>query len=358
MEPIYVTKTFMPPIEEFQELLEEVWRSHLVTNDGPLFQRFEKALRDFTGIEHLVCVGNGTLALQLAVRALGLTGEVITTPFTHVAGSDCLVWEGCTPVYVDIDPETLNIDPKRIEEKLTDRTTGIVGVHVYSNPCDVEAIEEIAQRHGLKVIFDGAHAFGVRYKDRSVFAYGDLSMASFNATKAFHTMEGGALFSRNADMVKAVRRLAYYGMDENKVIVQRYGMNAKLIELCAAMGLVNLRYFEAATQRRKEAYELYLALLGGNPRIRFQKLTGEINYSYMPIILESEDCKKKLLRGLQRKLIYPREYFYPSLETLFAERVVCTVAYDVSHRVLCLPMSDYITETDVKRICEVINNEV
>lgn len=358
MQPTYVTKTFLPPLDEFVELLkEEVWRTHLVTNDGPLYQRFEQNLREYTGIDNLACVGNGTLALQIAVRALNWNeGEIITTPFTHVAGSDCLIWEQCKPVYADIDPDTLNIDPDKIEEKITEHTKGILPVHVYSNPCDVEAIEQIAQKHGLSILYDAAHAFGVNYKGRSLLSYGDMSMTSFNATKVFHTMEGGALFCKNDEMVKSIRKLAYFGMDEKKSISQQYGTNAKLIEVCAAMGIINLKYYDQANQRRKEAYELYCSLLESHERIRFQKLTGEINYSYMPIVLDSKDFKFTLMQRLKEQEIYPREYFYPSLETIFNDKIECEIAYDISHRILCLPMSDYLTADEVKRICKIINS--
>ncbi len=357
MNPIYVTKTFLPPLEEFVELLEEIWETHLVTNDGPLFQRFEQDLRAFTGIENLVCLGNGTLALQIAVRALGLNGkEIITTPFTHIASSDCLIWEGCKPVYADIDPDTLNIDPEKIKEKITKETRGILPVHVYSNPCDVEAIGQIAKEYGLKVIYDAAHAFGVNYKGRSLLSYGDLSMTSFNATKVFHSIEGGALFCRDNEMVKSIRKLAYFGMDEKKEITQQQGTNAKLIEMCAAMGIINLRYHEQANLRRKEIYEHYCSLLESNNKIRFQKLTGNINYSYMPIILESEAFKFHLIQRLKENQIYPREYFHPSLETIFENKIKCKTAYDISKRILCLPMSDYLTIDDVTKICDVINS--
>lgn len=357
MDPLYVTKTFLPPLDEYCELLRQIWETHYVTNDGPLYQQFEKDLGGYTGNRHVACVGNGTLALQIALRALGICGgEVITTPFTHVATSDCLVWEQCTPVYADIDPDTLNIDPDRIEEKINQATTGIVAVHVYSNPCDLERIEAIARTHDLPLIFDAAHAFGATYHGRSVFEFGDLSMASFNATKGMHTIEGGALFARNADIIKQIRKLAYYGMDETKRITQTWGTNAKLIEFCAAMGIVNLRYFDVATKRKGTLYDLYKRLLADNAHVRFQTLTGSINFSYMPIVLDSEAYKKAVLAVLNENRIYPREYFYPSLETVFCETIECPVAYDITHRVLCLPMSDYLTADQVTRICRVINS--
>lgn len=356
MESLHVTKVFLPPFEEYCELLRQIWATHIVTNDGPLYRQFEDQLRQYTHIRHLACLGNGTLSLQLALRALELNGsEIITTPFTHVATSDSLVWEQCRPVYADIDPETLNIDPRQIETKITDRTGGIVGVHVYGNPCDVEAIERIAQHNDLRVIYDGAHAFGTQYKGRSVLSYGDLSTASFHATKGMHTVEGGALFASDGDVIEQIRRLAYYGMDKDKRIVQKWGTNGKMCELSAAMGILCLRYFEANLEKKKQLYELYGSLLANNEKIRFQRLTGQINYSYVPIVLESEDCKRAVLSELGRHDIYPREYFYPSLETVFSDRIECHIAYDISHRVLCLPISDYLQTDQVRKVCEVID---
>jgi len=298
MESLQVTKVFLPPFEEYCELLRQIWATHIVTNDGPLYRQFEQQLRCYTGMDHLACLGNGTLAIQLALRALELNGrEVITTPFTHVASSDSLLWEQCRPVYADIDPETLNIDPARIEAKITDRTGALLGVHVYGNPCDVDAMTQIARQHALRVIYDGAHAFGTQYQGRSILSYGDLSVASFHATKGMHTVEGGALFAQNAELIERIRRLAYYGMDEKKQIVQTWGTNGKMCELSAAMGILCLRYFEENLQRKRRLHDLYRTLLANNEKIRFQKLTGQINYSYVPIVLESEDCKLSVLQA-------------------------------------------------------------
>lgn len=356
MEKIFVTKTFMPPIDEYVAYLRKIWESALVTNDGPFFQEFEKALAKYTGVEHLVCLSNGTWALQLAVRALGLTGEVITTPFTHVATSDCLVWEGCEPVYCDIDAETLNIDASKIAPLVSSGTTAIMAVHVYGNPCDCAAIRQVAEQYGLKVIYDGAHAFGSNYRGRSVFREGDLSMASFNATKGFHTVEGGALFARDKEMVDRIRKLAYFGMDSNRNIVQPEGTNAKLIEFCAAMGLLNLKYFPAAVIARSERCSQYREMLAVNRKIFYQKITDEINYSYMPIILETEEYKKRVISSLHKEHVFPREYFSPSLETVFKENINCPVAMEISQRVLCLPLSDYLTTAQVGLICRIINS--
>ena len=355
MDKLFVTKTFLPPLEEYLELLKEIWETGYITNDGPMFQRLEQDISCYTGIEHLVCMGNGTWALQLAIRALNLTGEVITTPFTHVASSGTLVWEGCTPVYCDIDPQTLNIDPTQIEQHITEKTSAILAVHVYSNPCDMEAIGSIAKKYKLKVIYDGAHAFGAEYRGQSVFAHGDISMASFNATKGFHTVEGGALFVKSQEMEDAVRRLAYFGMDKNKVIKQQYGTNAKLIEFCAAMGIVNLRYLPEALRKREERYMQYLSLLQGNPNISFQKLTDKINYSYMPVVLSSKEFKIEILDALHKKEVFPREYFHPSLEIVFKQEISCPVAYDIADRVICLPMSDYLSAEQVEMVCNAVN---
>ncbi len=355
-EPLQVTKVFLPPLEEYCELLRQIWSTHIVTNDGPMYQRFEEDVRQYTGLDHLVCLANGTLALQMALHVLDLSdSDVITTPFTHVATSDAVFWERCRPVYVDIDPGTLNIDPSLIEGRITNRTSSVLGVHVYGNPCDVSRIETIAGENDLKVLYDGAHAFGTRCQRRSVLAFGDLSMVSFHGTKGMHTFEGGALFARDDETITRVRRLAYHGMDEQKRIVQPWGTNGKMGELNAAMGILSLRYFAANLERKRKCYQLYVSLLGGNDKIRFQTLTGDVNYSYMPVILRSEDCKHAVINELHRNGVYPREYFHPSLETVFSDRIECPIAYDISHRVLCLPMSDYLEEDHVRRICEIID---
>ncbi len=358
MKDIYVTKTFLPPLEEFIPYLEKIWETGFVTNDGPMFKAFEEKLKAFTKHDHVVCMNNGTLTLQLAVRALNLTGEVITTPFTHVATSGSLFWENCIPVYCDIDPETLNIDSQKIESLITENTSAIMATHVYSNPCDIGNIAVIAKKYNLKVIYDAAHAFGVNYKGKSIMTYGDLSSVSFNATKAFHTVEGGALFCHSQEMEDQLRKLAYFGMDKNKKIVQKYGTNAKLIEFCAALGLLNFKYFLEALKRKKNRYQQYLSLLSVNPKIEFQKINENINYSYMPIILKSKEIKDEILKKLNKNHIYPREYFYPSIETIFSDSINCPIALDISNRVLCLPMSDYITEEEVSYICSKINKRI
>ena len=211
-------------------------------------------------------------------------------------------------------------------------------------------------KHNLNVIYDGAHAFGVNYKGKSIFSYGDISMTSFNATKAMHTVEGGVLFVHSIEMEDAIRRLAYFGLDKSKTIIQTYGTNAKLIEFCAAMGIINLKYFPASLLHRKKMYELYVDILKTNSNISFQKINEEINYSYMPVILSSKQYKNNLVEVLSNKKIFPREYFSPSLETVFSDKIECSISFDISNRILCLPMSDYLTSDEVIRICEIINN--
>lgn len=358
MKPIYVTKTFLPPLEEFKEMLDEIWRTHIVTNDGPFYKQFEQDLRQYTGISNVVCLGNGTLALQIVVRTLKLSGEIITSPFSHVATSGAMVWENCKPIFVDIDPDSFNMNPENIESKINEKTTAILPVHVYSNPCEIEKIQGIANKYNLKVIYDAAHAFGVKYKGYSIFSYGDISMASFNATKALHSIEGGALFTKDVDLVDPIRRLSYFGMNSNKEITQQYGTNAKMIEFSAAMGILNLKYFDENIRIQKELYNSYLEGLHGNRHVKFQKINGEINYSYFPVIFSSENVKKRAIQELNKNFIYPKEYFKPSLEVVFSEKgsINCPIAYDYSNKVLCLPMSVYLSKSDICVICKILND--
>jgi dTDP-4-amino-4,6-dideoxygalactose transaminase len=357
MKPIFVTKTFLPPLEEFKMMLDEIWQTHIVTNDGPFYKQFEQNLKEYTGINNVVCLGNGTLALQIVVRTLKLSGEIITSPFSHVATSGAMVWENCKPVFADIDPDSFNMNPENIESKITEKTTAILPVHVYSNPCEIEKIQSIADKHNLKVVYDAAHAFGVNYKGKSIFSYGDISMASFNATKALHSIEGGALFTNDTDLVDPIRRLAYFGMNNNKEITQQYGTNAKMIEFSAAMGILNLKYFDENILIEKELYNTYLEELKNNKHLRFQKINGEINYSYFPVIFDSEQTKMRAIQELKKNEIYPREYFKPSLEQIFSgsSEISCPIAFDYSNRVLCLPLSVYLTKSEVSGICHILN---
>ena len=242
-KPIYVTQPTLAPLEDVANLLQGVWESGVMTHNGPLVQRFEKEFAEFSGLKQAVAVSNGTIAIQMAIRALELKGEIITTPFTFVATVNAILWEGCTPVFADIDPETLNIDPSKIEDKITSNTVAIMPVHVFGNPCDVEAIQHIAEKHKLKVIYDAAHAVGVDYKGKSLFRYGDISATSFHATKMLNTAEGGGCITDNDEWDAKLRAIRFFGYNEKKDVVCN-GFNGKMTEVHAAIGLANLRYLQ------------------------------------------------------------------------------------------------------------------
>jgi len=357
-EPIYVTKTFLPPRHEFDAYVDKIWQSHQLTNNGTLSREFEANTAHYLGLqkEQFTFVTNGTLALQLALRALDIhEGEVITTPFTYVATTSAILWERCTPVFVDIDPKTLNIDPQKIEDAITPRTKAIMPVHVFGNPCDVEAIQAIANKHKLKVIYDAAHAFGVTYKGKSLLENGDISTCSFHATKLFHTIEGGAVITNDASVSKKIdlmRRFGHYG-DTHYIL----GINAKASEFQAAMGLSNLKYIDSCIEQRQKISLLYDEVIGD----RFQRpsVRGDTgrNYAYYPIIFETENKLKGVLKELEKDGIFPRRYFYPSLNTLpyIESRTSCYISEDIAKRIACLPIYTGLREEVVKRIAVVLN---
>lgn len=336
---INVTKTFLPPIEEYEEYLREIWASDQLTNQGPLVKRLEAELRDYLGVRNLHFVTNGTTALQLALRALDITeGEVITTPFTYVATTSAILWERCTPVYVDIDPATLCIDVNKIEAAITPRTKAIMPVHVFGNPCDVDKIDAIAKKHNLKVIYDAAHAFGVEYKGKSLFDYGDISIGSFHATKLFHTIEGGCLVVKDKVISEKLDLLKRFGHNGDDHIM--LGINAKANEFQAAMGLCNLKYVGSIIEKRKEIAQLYDNLLGdicARPTFASESTR---NYAYYPVILKNELQLRSVTQKLQDVNIFPRRYFYPSLNNLPYTKTsaeICPVSEDIATRILCLP---------------------
>jgi dTDP-4-amino-4,6-dideoxygalactose transaminase len=354
---IYVTQPFLPPLEEYVEYLKEIWKTKQLTNDGKFLQEFEKKLEEFTGVKHVLCIANGTLALQLAIRALEFKGEVITTPFTFVATSSSLVWEGCKPIYVDIEPDTLNIDPGKIEEKISEKTTAILSVHVYGNPCDIERIQNIANKYNLKVIYDAAHAFGVTYKDKSIFSNGDISIASFHATKVFHTIEGGAVFTNNDNIAREIFKLRNFGYEKGEIV--DVGINAKMNDFSAVMGILNLKYFDECLKKRKKIFEHYIQYLEDNTKVRLMDFTEISNYSYFPIIFNSEEIKQKAISKLNEINVYPRDYFNPSLEEIFGnKKIECEVSYDISKRILCLPVYPDFKLDDLEKVISVINSKL
>jgi dTDP-4-amino-4,6-dideoxygalactose transaminase len=335
--PIHVTRAFLPPLEAYQRCVEEVFRSHILTNNGPFHQRLEQELRQRLEAPHLLLMTNGTLAIQLALRALGITGEVITTPFSYVATTSALLWEGCTPVFVDIRPDTFCIDASLIEAAITPRTTAILATHVYGIPCDTEAIAAIAQRHRLKVVYDAAHAFDVRYKGRPITAYGDASTLSFHATKLFHTVEGGATVLQTPEAERATRLLRSFGHvgDEHFTL----GMNAKMSELHAAMGCTMLPYVDGIIAERARLSARYGEALAGLPLRRPVVPEGTAyNHAYYPVQLPDGDARQAVHEQLAAAGIHPRRYFYPSLNRLpYVPQVPMLVSDAAADTVLSLP---------------------
>ena len=311
---IPVTKTFLPPQEEYHSILSRAWDSGWITNRGVLVNELEEKLRDYLGVPNLIATTNGTLPLQIAIKALGLKGEIVTTPFSYVATTSSIVWENCTPVFVDIHPDYLTIDENLIEEAITPRTSAILATHVFGNPCDVEAIEKIAQKYNLRVIYDAAHCFGVKYKGKSIFNFGDVSTCSFHATKIFHTGEGGALFTKDPDLH---HKLFYHHNFGHKGQEDFYGLgtNAKMSELQAALGLAVLPYFQSLMSERKRVVEFYQEELKDFQTVKIRPGT-EWNYCYFPVIFKSEGELFRVKEQLNNEQIFPRRYFYPSLNTL------------------------------------------
>ena len=305
----FVTQPSLAPLEEYVELLEGVWDRGILTHNGPLVQQLEKELCEALKLSHFVTCTNGTIALQMAMKALGLKGEILTTPFTWIATISAIQWEGCTPRFYDIDPDTLNMDPSKIEACITEDTVAIMPVHVFGNPCDVEMIEKIASKHKLKVIYDAAHAVGTTWKGRSVLEYGDISATSLHATKLLNTGEGGGCITTDPALSESLKRIRFFGHNETKTDIIEDGFNGKMTEIHAALGLANLKYLDPVLRRRKELYFEYLERLAEIPGVRFQKLVDGANFSYFPVIFESED---QLLRASQKMAehhIYPRRYF-------------------------------------------------
>ncbi len=356
---INVTRSFMPPMEEYEEYLKKIWDSRYLTNEGPLLKQLQKQLEEYLGVNYVSMMTNGTISLQMALRALDIEdGEVITTPFSFVATTSCIVWERCKPVFVDIDKDTLCIDVNKIEEAITDKTKAIMVVHVYGYPCDVEKIQEIANKHGLKVIYDGAHAFGSRYKGKSLLSYGDISTCSFHATKLFHTIEGGACITNNKETYEKLQSIKNFGSVNGNY--ENVGVNGKITEFNAAMGLANFKYIEKIIEERKEICETYDELL--KEKVIRPKVVEnlEYNYIYYPIILKDEEETLKVIDALHQNEINPRRYFYPSLNTLkyITDKGNCPISEDISKRVLCLPLYNGLSKEDVTKISNIVINNM
>lgn len=345
---IPVTKPFLPPKDELFEYIDHIYNKNWLTNHGPLVSELELRLKDYLGLKHILLVANGTLGLQIAIKGLGLKGEVVTTPFSYVATTSSLVWENCEPVFVDIDRKTLNIDPSKIEEAITPNTTGILATHVFGNPCHIDEIKTIARKHNLKVIYDAAHCFGTQYKGQSVFNYGDLSIVSFHATKLFHTVEGGAVIANTPEMTKKLSLLRNFG-HINSEEFDGVGTNAKVSEFHAAMGLSNMKYADDIIAKRKELCEAYDEALKDfeHTKIKLHP-KAQWNYSYYPIIVKSEEELLRYIKALNGARIFPRRYFYPSLNSLnYVRNEPMPVSEDISKRVMCLPLYHNLDSQDV-----------
>lgn len=352
---INVTKPFLPPISDYEKYVKEIWMREWLTNNGPLVNDLELQIKARLELEHFLFLGNGTIALQIAMRALDLQGEILTTPFSYVATSSSIVWEGCSPVMVDICPLSLNIDSEKLEAAITNKTTGIVATHVYGNPCDVDKIEAVAEKHGLKVIYDAAHAFGTKLKGRSLFSFGDVSTASFHATKLFHTIEGGGVFARDPSVLKRMAEMRNFGHVSPTEFLE-VGINGKNSEFHAAMGLCNLKYIDEIMLNRKALSDRYDQNLANIGLLRPKIAEGtDYNHAYYPIICESERDLISIVKVLNLNNIFPRRYFYPSLSMLpYISGQSAPIAEDVAKRVLCLPLYHSLTVEEVDMISRLL----
>ncbi|MFJ9989491.1 DegT/DnrJ/EryC1/StrS family aminotransferase [Pseudomonas putida] len=363
-KPIFVTQPFLPPLEEFIPYLEKIWDKKILTNGGPMHQQLEQALCDYLGVEHVALFNNGTIALLTALQALRVTGEVITTPYSFVATAHSLLWNGIKPVFVDIDPNTLNLDPEKVEAAITPQTTAIMPVHCYGNPCDVEAIQRIADNYNLRIIYDAAHAFGVQDAGGSVLRHGDLSVLSFHATKVFNTFEGGAIICPDAKTKKRIDQLKNFGFVDEVTVVAP-GINGKMSEVNAAFGLLQLNHMEEAFARRESIASAYRQGLEGVPGVRVVGDAGQTvsNYSYFPILIEPDYPlgRDELYEKMKCSNVFARRYFYPLISEFpmyrgmkSAQRENLPVASKISEKVLCLPIYPALEDDAVQKIISII----
>ena len=356
---INVTKTFLPLIEEYNKQVKRAWDNEWLTNRGELVLELEEKLKDYLFISNIIVTNNGTIPLQIALKLLGNKGEIITTPFSYVATTAAIVWENCIPVFVDIHPEYLTIDETKIEAAITDKTTAILATHVFGNPCNVITIEAIAKKYNLKVIYDGAHCFGVKYNGKSIFEYGDVSTCSFHATKLFHTGEGGAMFAKNPDLQHQLFYNHNFGHN-GPLAFHGLGINGKISELQAAMGLSILPYMEMIIDKRRKVVDFY------NENLDFSKLktlkireNTQWNYSYYPVIFENEAQLLTVQKVLNKNQIFPRRYFYPSLNTIeYTKGEKMPISESIASRILCLPLYVGISVESVTKIVTLINENL
>lgn len=365
-EKIYVTRPVVPEMEELKPLLRDILKSKWLTNDGPYAREFEKLLGRYLDVAYTSIYCNGTLALQLCVQGLRLSGEVITTPFTFPATVHVLYWNNITPVFCDVDPDTYNIDPSRIESLISPRTTGILAVHIFGNPCDMQHIKKIADYHGLKVIYDAAHAFGTKVNNKSIGNFGHASMFSFHATKTFNTLEGGAVTCSDYNLHQRLRDLRNFGIRSEEEVVSP-GINAKMNELQAAFGILNLKKVDASIEKRKKLFDKYYSLLSKLSGIKFQRISEGIyyNYSYLTIEILPDEFglnRDNVFTCMREEGIMVRKYFSPLCSNYScysalpsAKKDLLPNANRLASRVLCLPLYDEMKESDVEKVVEIVS---
>lgn len=354
MSKILVTKPYLPPQQEYFERVKQIFSNYHLTNQGPLLKELEKNLSDFLKVNHFHYVTNGTIALQIALESLDISeGEIITTPFSYVATTSSILWQRCKPVFVDIEPNNFTIDVNKIEAAITPYTKAIMPVHVFGYACDVEKIAKIAQKYNLKVIYDAAHAFACKYKGKALCSFGDISTLSFHATKLFHTGEGGACIVKDkavSDKLELIKKFGHIG-DEHF----RLGINAKQSEFHAAMGLSIFPHLNEIIEKRKNISKLYDNFLAAYLQRPLPQEYLAYNYAYYPVVFESEEQLLKVFHALNKNNIYPRRYFYPSLNTLpYVDKQECPVSENISLRIACLPLYPDLTEREVEQICKYI----
>lgn len=364
---IYVTRPNLPPLEKLHPYLEQIWQNKILTNNGPFHQQFEKELAKYLGVEHINLFVNATLALVVGLQALRITGEVITTPFSFVATTHALKWNGITPVFCDIEEKTMNLDPNKIEALITPKTTAILPVHVYGHPCDTKAIQDIADKYGLKVIYDAAHAFGIKMNDKNLLLEGDMSVLSFHGTKLFTTFEGGAIISKDQKLKKRIDFLKNFGFADELTVIAP-GINAKMNEFQSVIGLLSLDIVEEEIAKRRKVAEIYFEFLKDIKGIKFfDKFDNfEYNYAYLPILIDEKEfgvSREKIYDELKKNNIYSRRYFYPLISNMptyrslpSATRENLPVANRIGEQVLCLPIYGNLQAEVVKKICDLIFN--
>lgn len=365
-EPIYVTRPNLPLLEKLQPYLEEIWKNKILTNNGPFHQQFEIELAKYLGVEYVNLFANATIALVVGLQALRITGEVITTPFSFVATTHALKWNGITPVFCDIEEKTLNIDPDKIEALITPKTTAIMPVHVYGHPCNTERIQDIADKYGLKVIYDAAHAFGIKMKNKNLMLEGDMSVLSFHGTKLFTTFEGGAVITKDEKLKKRIDFLKNFGFADEVTVIAP-GINGKMNEFQSVIGLLSLEIVEEEIANRKKVAETYFDLLDGIKGIKmFKEFDGfDYNYAYFPVLINEEESgisREELYNEFRKENIYARRYFYPLISNMPSYRSLPSatkenlpVANKIAEQVLCLPIYGKLSKNEIDIIYQVLN---